>query len=111
VSSCDACGRSIGHTEEITALYDPEEVDLETPDWDDNRAVFGSHVCKDEFERHHEVSEKVRCNDCGKYVDKDKVVEVEEMVEGALKVTTEYCQECKRDSITETGRGENQQCR
>lgn len=58
MSECDGCGEETGHADETTVVYDEDAVDMETPEWDDNRAVFGASECREIFEDHHDISEE-----------------------------------------------------
>ena len=57
MSNCNGCGELIGTGNQILAVYPEEDVDLGTPDWDENRAVFCCRECKEIFEDHHDTQE------------------------------------------------------
>lgn len=58
MTGCDGCGEPIGHADQILVVYDEDAVDMETPDWDGNRAVFGQRECREIFEEHHDITEE-----------------------------------------------------
>jgi len=58
MTDCDSCGRPIGHADQICVVYTEDAVDMGTPEWDENRAVFGSKECRRLFEEHHQIEEE-----------------------------------------------------
>lgn len=58
MTDCDSCGRPIGHADQINIVYSEDAVDMETPEWGENRATFGSRECRRTFENHHDIKEE-----------------------------------------------------
>lgn len=86
MTKCDGCGEPIGHASTILAEYHDENLDKKDH-------YFGSTECQREFEKAHDVGEKVECHECGDLLPKHEMVKEVVSFEG-IRLEQPFHEEC-----------------